>query len=300
MTEPSTGDLPDGVTEHRITRPDGRVVAFTIWGDDGRPMLRLPGTPASRFNGRSDLTPWRERNLRMIVPERPGFGASTRLPGRGFNEHADDLAAVLDEMGIDRVPIDGASGGAPHVLAFCARHPERVEAATVVVGVAPLDESEADQLIGLNAAGRRCSVAGDRVGHTALLSELRESLLADPLAGIRAALEDAPSTEHAIMSDPDWQAAFSRNVREALRPGVDGWVDEGTALWTRWGDIDLSAVHCTLTWWHGTEDRLTRLSAAQRLVSALPNARLIVWEDEGHLVAYRKEAETLDELLARA
>jgi hypothetical protein len=37
---------PQGAVDHRITRPDGRVVAFTTWGpDDDRPVLRIPGTP---------------------------------------------------------------------------------------------------------------------------------------------------------------------------------------------------------------------------------------------------------------
>jgi len=129
-------DLPlpplQGAIDHRITRPDGRVVAFTTWGDDDRAVLRIPGTPGSRFTMRADTTPWSERGLGMITTERPGFGASTRLPGRGFNEHADDLVAVLDELGLGRVPVIGGSGAAPHILALCARHPDRVEAATVL------------------------------------------------------------------------------------------------------------------------------------------------------------------------
>jgi hypothetical protein len=53
--------------------------------------------------------------------ERPGFGASTRLPGRGFAEHADDLAAVLDELRLDAVHVTGASGASAHELCFAGR-----------------------------------------------------------------------------------------------------------------------------------------------------------------------------------
>jgi pimeloyl-ACP methyl ester carboxylesterase len=49
----------------------------------------------------------------------------------------------------------------------------------------------------------------------------------------------------------------------------------------------------------GTEDRNAPLSAARRLVDRLPDARLVVWDDGGHLTGYREEAEILDELLAR-
>ena len=80
------------VTDHRLTRPDGRVVAWSESGvADGRPVLRVPGTPGCRFSIRADRTPWIERNLRVITTERPGYGASTRLEGRAFVEHSDDL-----------------------------------------------------------------------------------------------------------------------------------------------------------------------------------------------------------------
>jgi pimeloyl-ACP methyl ester carboxylesterase len=300
MSTPDLPTPPHGAVDHSIIRPDGRVVAFTTWGsEEGRPVLRIPGTPGSRFTLRADTTPWSQRTLRMITTERPGFGASTRLPGRGFNEHADDLVAVLDELGLDRVPVIGGSGAAPHILALCARHPARVEAATILVGAAPLEEEEIDQMIGLNATGRRMTLAGDRAGLTALLSEARASILADPLGGFRAIMDTAPPADHEIMSDPDWQASFVVAISEALRPAVEGWVDEGEAIALRWDDIDLDAVVCSITWWHGTEDRNAPLSAARRLVDRLREARLIVWDDGGHMTGYRKEGEILDELLTR-
>jgi len=90
----------DEIREGRLTRPEDRIVAWAECGPmDGRPILRIPGTPGSRLAIRPDTSPWRERGLRMILTERPGFGASTRLPGRGFVEHTDDLAAILDELG---------------------------------------------------------------------------------------------------------------------------------------------------------------------------------------------------------
>lgn len=235
----------------------------------------------------------------MITTERPGFGASTRLPGRGFNEHADDLAAILDELGLGRVPVIGGSGAAPHILALCARHPDRVEAATILVGAAPLEDHEIDQMIGLNATGQRMTLAGDRAGLTTLLSDARASILADPLGGMRAVMETAPPADQEIMNDPDWQASLVVALSEALRPDVEGWLDEGEAIVFRWDDIDLDAVACTITWWHGTEDRNAPLSAARRLVDQLPDARLVVWDEGGHFTGYHKEAEILDELLAR-
>jgi len=145
-------ELGADVTDHRLTRPDGRIVAWSESGvADGRPLLRVPGTPGSRFSLRADRTPWVERGLRVITTERPGYGASTRLEGRKFIEHSDDLAAILDSLGIDALPVGGGSGASPHILDFAFRHPDRVTAATILVGAAPLEPDEAEAMIDLNA-----------------------------------------------------------------------------------------------------------------------------------------------------
>ena len=287
--------------EGSLVRPDGRTVAWSESGLlDGRPVLRLPGTPGSRYSLRVDQAPWVERRLRVITVERPGFGVSTRLPGRGFVEHADDLAAILDHLGILDVPVYGGSGGAPHVLAFAGRHPDRVLACAVGDGAAPLMDDEVDQQIDLNAAGDRLARMGEGEALRALLDPVRTSILADPIAGFREIMDTAPSADQEIMADPAWQAAFARGVCEALAPGVDGWVDEVLALNGDWGDVDIAAVTCTVTWWHSDGDRNCPLSAARRLVGRLPDARLIVSTEGGHLVADDGEGELLDELLVRA
>jgi pimeloyl-ACP methyl ester carboxylesterase len=121
-------------------------------------LHRAANRPARR-------TPWTQRHLRVITTERPGFGASTRLPGRGFAAPADDLAAVLDHLGLEAVHVMGGSGAAPHQLAFAARRPDRVRAMTVLVGAAPCTDDEAGQMIGLNADAHRLVHKGDVEGY---------------------------------------------------------------------------------------------------------------------------------------
>lgn len=291
----------EGVRDRSLVRPDGRSVAWSEVGDeDGLPLLRVPGTPGCRYSLRADRTPWRDRQLRVITTERPGFGASTRLPGRRFHEPADDLVAILDHLGLDHVHVIGGSGSAPHQLAFAARHPDRVRAMTILVGAAPVTEEEIDQTIGLNAQAHRLIRAGDREGLRALLEPVRSAMLADPIAGFRTVMDRAPDADRAVMADPQWQAAFAVANTEALRAGLEGWVDEAIALASPWEDIDLGAVRTSVTWWHGPRDANSPLSAARRVVEQLPDARLVLFEEEeGHLAAYHREGEILDELLAR-
>jgi pimeloyl-ACP methyl ester carboxylesterase len=297
--EPAAASSSD-VTDHRLTRPDGRVVAWSESGvPGGRPILRVPGTPGSRLSLRADRTPWLERGLRVITTERPGFGASTRLEGRGFSEHADDLAAILDSLGIDRLPVYGSSGASPHILAFAAQHPDRVAAATIMVGGAPLTDAEASEQIDINAEEHWLYQDGNLDQIWRRTEEVTAELLADPLAAFGEIMATAPAADRAILEDLAWQEGFVLGITEALRQGAGGWYDEDLASLRPW-DIDLRAVGADVTWWHSDGDRNAPLSAARRLVGELPQARLFVWQDAGHLTPYQREPEILDELLARS
>ena len=124
--------------EGRLTLRDGRTLAWQEYGPpDGRPLLRFQGMPGSRKSRHAHENSYDRFGVRVIVADRPGYGASTRLKGRGIRDVAADAFELLDHLRLGSVWTTGTSGGSPHVLALAALYPERVRAATVVVGAAP-------------------------------------------------------------------------------------------------------------------------------------------------------------------
>jgi pimeloyl-ACP methyl ester carboxylesterase len=206
----------------------------------------------------------------------------------------------LDSLGLGAVHVIGNSGSSPHQLSFAARHPDRVLAMTVLVGAAPPTDGEIAQMIGINAEANHLVRKGDVEGLRRLMEPIRTAMLEDPNATFRTVMDRAPEADRAVMADPQWQAEYAIAASEALRPGLDGWVDEGIAIASPWDDIDMTAVRTSVTWWHAPKDANAPLSAAMRLVDRLPNARLVRFgEGDGHLAAYHREGEILDELLVR-
>lgn len=280
-----------------LTLPDGRTLAWRWWGPEGaRPVLRLQGTPASRLYRNRDATLARRLGVRYLLADRPGYGGSTRLPHRGIAQFADDLAALLDAHGLDRVPVMGTSGGGPHTLAFAAVHPERTAAATVIVGGARLEPDELDQLVGANAEGYRASQHGWDALHE-LLKGFRERLTGPE--GMAGVLSDAPPKDREIMSDPVWRRLNRANTNEALKQGAEGWTDESMAFYREW-DFEPERIESSVTWWHGDDDKNVPLKAARRVAGRIPRVKLNVWHDEGHFASLVHEQEIVEELLSRA
>ncbi|MFC8501330.1 alpha/beta fold hydrolase [Pedococcus sp. NPDC057267] len=259
-------------------------------------MLRLQGAPGSRLSRYPRTGLWRERGVRMVMADRPGYGRSTRHPGHGLASVADDLAQLLDHLGLEQVPVIGISGGGPYALALAERHPERVRRVAVVVGAAPLEEAEVDLLIGANAEVRRRVRRGGWPDVFEFLQGMRSEVLKDPLAAFRAVMQDAPAADHAVMADPEWQAVMSEGFREALRPGAEGWTDESQLLFGAW-DLTPEDIQVDVTWWHGRHDANAPLAAAQRLARRLRSCELRVWEAAGHLEVYHREPEVLADVL---
>jgi len=277
----------DGV----LTLRDGRELSWRWWGDpDGTPLLRIQGTPSSRLQRNPDKSVQSDLGARYLMADRPGYGHSTRKPGRGIVDIADDYAALLEHHGLERLPAMGTSGGGPHVLALAARYPDKVSGGT------PLVEEEVARLVGVNARGYALAEEGWEPLH-GFLTEIRARLLGDE--GMQGVLSDAPPTDRAIMSDPVWQRMSRENLAETLRQGAEGWTDESLAMHGSW-DFDPSEVVTSVTWWHGDDDKNAPLSAARRVVAQLENVDLRVWNNEGHFVSLTHDREIVQELLGRS
>ena len=106
-------------TTNHIRLADGRTLACD---PTGSPVFY----PGSRLEGRSAADTARRLGLRLIAPDRPGFGESTFQPGRTIGAWATDVAELADQIALGRFAIVGVSGGAPCALACAARIPDRV------------------------------------------------------------------------------------------------------------------------------------------------------------------------------
>jgi pimeloyl-ACP methyl ester carboxylesterase len=115
------------------------TVRITEIRDEGEPVVLIHGNVSSSAFWRTTLSLLPDR-YRPIAPDLRGFGGTDPLPidaTRGLREHADDLAALLAELGIDRAHLVGWSMGGGVVMQYLCDHPAAVRSLTLVNPVSP-------------------------------------------------------------------------------------------------------------------------------------------------------------------
>src|SRR6476619_1005911 len=107
------------------TEVNGLTINYDVQGD-GEPLLLIPYWSADHACYAFQLPAYTE-HFSCIALDLPGAGESDKPPGPySTDAQADQVAAFLGAIGIDRAHVAGMSFGAAVGLHLAARHPGRV------------------------------------------------------------------------------------------------------------------------------------------------------------------------------
>ena len=283
----------------RLTLADGRVLDVRVSGPaDGMPLVFHHGTPGSRAAFRGIERAAHARGLRVVTTSRPGYGGSTRLAGRAVVDVVSDTGAVLAGIDAERCLVAGWSGGGPHALA-CAARLDAAAAVLVIAGVAPYRAEGLEWLGGMgeeNLTEFGAATAGEQALRS-YLDGMGEHLKEATVAHIISSLDTLlPDVDVAVLTDEfgeDMAAAF----REALRIGIDGWLDDDLAFVEEWG-FDLSDIDVPTSVWQGSEDLMVPFAHGRWLATHVPGVSAHLEQGQGHLcIALGSLDRMLDELI---
>jgi pimeloyl-ACP methyl ester carboxylesterase len=282
----SQADLEGAMAAERSSQVlrlgDGRRIGFAEYGDpEGLPVLAIHGTPGSRFMFALTDKAARERRLRVVAPERPGYGLSDFRLQSSLAEAASDLEQCADALDLRRFALIGVSGGGPYAVAAAAAMPRRVALLALVNPVGPI--AECDGRIRISKAHR---LIFSRLGRsdwacTAFFWSLRRLVHFAPGLAYRALQRRVAASDRAVLARDEVRANLQAALREALRPGTEGARQDLRLYCARWrlplGDIDVPSVL-----WQGSDDAIVPPGAAYNLAETLPNCRLDVIQGGGH------------------
>ena len=279
-------DEPDpAARQYVVTTADGRTIGVAEYGpENGHPIIGIHGTPGCRYGGPPPDKPdlYERLGVRAIGFDRGGYGLSTRKPGRRAVDAAEDVAAIVAHLGIDRFAVTGGSGGGPHCLAVAAKLPAQVTRLACIVGVAPFGGE------GLDCEGWLAGMTKGNVDEFSWAIE-GEEVLRDNLQ--RLAAEELPRVavnpanalgedyelsdgDREIMSRPAQQVRIKRMLQEAYRTGVDGWVDDDLLFVRPWG-FSVSEISAPAMVWFGVNDTLVPAAHGEWLAANVPGTQVV-------------------------
>lgn len=272
------------ITVQALTLGDGRQLDYRVSGPEGAtPLVFHHGTPGSVVPTRAIERAAHARGLRLVTFSRAGYGGSTRHPGRRVVDVVGDSAAVLDAIGATESYVAGWSGGGPHTLA-CAARLDGVKAALVIAGVGPSTATDLNFLAGMgqdNLDEFGEAAAGEhriRAYLDAARPGLQNATAADLVTELASLL---PEIDRAALTD-EYGEDMAASFHEALRVGVDGWLDDDLAFLDDWG-FELDEIRVPTSLWQGTADLMVPPSHGEWFAKNLPQASVTILDGEGHL-----------------
>lgn len=264
----------------------GRTVAYTDIGDpDGTPVLFCHGAPMSRTNLGDQHAEFAEAGLRVITPDRPGYGGSSPVPGRTLTGWADDAAALADALGLDRFLVAAHSSGGPYGVVTAALLPERVRGALILAGVTDFAWPTAwegyseDEKAMMRLPDEQAALAWG------------ERNLAEDGSDLPAPDRDLFATRHV----PHLAGAS----KEAFAQGVGGYTQDSWVQGRPWA-FDPAAITVPVLVVHGDQDTVVPLAHSEHTTELIPTAEPRVLPDHGHITVLWEMPDLLTELRDRA
>lgn len=273
---------------------DGNRLCYAEYGDpNGIPVLMFHGNPGSRLAwGAMPGSPFLP-NVRIIAPDRPGYGF-TSYKDNALARWPQDVEELLDHLWIPKAHVFAPSGGAPFALACAWKIPSRIRALGLFGAVGP---NHPDAVTGAMASLRLLWWIAGKLPALIRLQMRAFGWLArrDPLklANMMRDLE-LSGTDKVVFDKPEIQKLFQRDFVEAYRQdGIGSAYD--ASIPGSW-PIPLEEVRTKTLIWHAERDHLVG-SMPVYLHHRLPNSTLSIIPDQGHLWILDHIPETLQQLL---
>jgi pimeloyl-ACP methyl ester carboxylesterase len=281
--------------DSHITLGGGRELAYTDIGHPAGPcVFFFHGAPMSRLHLLPIEAELAAQGLRVVSPDRPGYGRSSPQPGRSLADWPADVAALADALGIGRFLVAGHSSGGPYAVASAARLGERVLGGVVMGGVTDMAWPGAwsDYL-----EGRKELEIMRAPDERAALASCAEHFGADG-SGFFTERFELPEPDTALLADEAAEQALTAALTEAFRQGIAGYAQD-VYLEGRGWCFDPSRIAAPVAVLHGELDTLVPIAHSRHTAEVIASSTFRTLPGHGHLTIVSELPTTAAALLKR-
>jgi pimeloyl-ACP methyl ester carboxylesterase len=244
----------------------------------GTPLVFFHGFPGSHKQA-DLLAPYAEKfNLRILAPDRPGYGYSEPLAGKGLTEFMRQLEKGLSRLGVDKFYLLGVSGGNPAAVTAAGYFGARVIALGSLCGLAPYPESR-DLMYKFARTGFDLARKTPEFFIRMTINQFLKGI--NPEARLEEMIAKLSAADRKILSRAEIRASLFESIELARRQGGAGMVFDLKTVTVAW-PVDFAALECPHFIWHGTEDRVLPHALSELLHELVPHSKLKLFPGEGH------------------
>jgi len=281
--------LVDPELDREFHLKDGRLILYREYGAaDGKAVLALHGTPGSRLKYRPAHEAAGIRGLRIIAPDRWGYGSSQAPRLRSLSLYSHDMSEFMEALGINAFSVVGISGGGPFAAVLAAGMPGRVRKLALVapVGrVAEDDPAKADIYIRypVRLFHRFCFLILPRLpGATRCIFWLyRLAMIVAPASAVKIATARSSQSDIRTMSSAASRRSLGQTFAAGLKNGVLGPVIDLNVFAADW-DFKVDKICCCTRLWIGEDDLNVPIGSVLALARDINGAQLSLMQAQGH------------------
>jgi pimeloyl-ACP methyl ester carboxylesterase/DNA-binding CsgD family transcriptional regulator len=276
-----------------IRLADGRWLSYAEYGPrHGRPLLFAHGLTGCRLQAHPDESLLYRLGVRLLVPDRPGFGLSDFDSRRTVLDWAGDIRQLLDALQLEQVAAMGFSVGGIFAMALGRALGERIAHLTLVSSMGRYHE--AADLDGMIPRNRMILLLGRHMPAilTPFMQLMIDSLRRNPQQYFDDLLRNLPAFERHYLRHPAMRDSITRAFLEATRNGVQGLVYEQMLISRPW-EFTPSQVKVPVRLWHGEQDVHVPIAMSRQLAHELPRCESHLLQDSGHFLLYDRMQEIL-------
>jgi pimeloyl-ACP methyl ester carboxylesterase len=247
----------------------GLRLHYLDWGNHGAPpLVCVHGYTSSAQAFNAPARRLRER-FHVIAPDVRGHGESAWSPDGAYQyrDQAGDLAAITDQLGLERVSLIGTSMGGIIVMTYAGAHPERL-ARLVINDIGPDAETGSQRIT---------QMVGSRPDEFATLEDaMAYRRQMSPIVAGRS-LEDQEELARGVLRGRDDGRWVWKMDPQYVQQRVAQGPPVRPPLWPV-----LQALSCpTLIVWGEDSDVLSQ-AQARRMAEVLPKGQLVSVPGVGH------------------
>ena len=260
---------------------NSRMLVVEAGKPQAETVVLVHGLGQNGFKDWLNLIPVLEEKYHVVAFDLPGFGHSAVPSGRySPDNYARIIGALLEDRGYDKVHVVGHSLGAAVTLRYASKFPEQVKNVVLVDAAGILDRTAFMK----HSAEIPASVQNMPDAFKEMLVQFKD--WTGSLVELSAVSPDP--TELLNRSDNAWNFIFSGtpNANAAL-----------ALIETDFSSDIQNIPHPVLIIW-GAADQVAPLRTGKVLASRLPDARLVVMPNAGHVPMHSHPEEFADLVLA--